>query len=279
MVQSGVPSRIDAVGADEEAGGVFDGLDGGGEADAGRALFADVVEAGEGEGEVAAALVAEEGVDLVDDDGLDGAEDLAAAFGGEHEVEGFGGGDEDVRGRLDDRLALGLGRVAGAEGGADAVRRVAEFEGDLLDLGEGVLEVALDVVAEGFQGGDVKDVDFVGERLLLGFADEAVDGDEEGGEGLAGAGGAEMRVSRPEMISGQPRAWASVGARNLRSNQVRTAGWNEARMLSDGRGVVLPLIPSIPQDERRQDVVRLRKTRLRGVSAQVMRHACEHLCG
>ena len=49
------------------------------------------------EREVAAALVAEEGVDLVDDDGLDGAEDLAAALGGEHEVEGLRRGDEDVR--------------------------------------------------------------------------------------------------------------------------------------------------------------------------------------
>ena len=66
---------------------------------------------------------------------------------------------------------------------------IAELERDLLDLGEGVLEVALDVVAEGLQGRDVDDVDLVGERLLLGFADQAVDGDEEGGEGLAGAGG------------------------------------------------------------------------------------------
>ena len=40
------------VGADEEAGGVFDGLDGGGKADAGGPLFGDVVEAGEAQGEV-----------------------------------------------------------------------------------------------------------------------------------------------------------------------------------------------------------------------------------
>ena len=33
--------------------------------------------------------------------------------------------------------------------------------GDLGDLGEGVFEVALDVVAEGLKGRDVEDLDFV----------------------------------------------------------------------------------------------------------------------
>ena len=45
----------------------------------------------------------------------DVAQDLAAALGGEHEVERLGRGDQDVRRVLDDGLALGLGRVAGAE--------------------------------------------------------------------------------------------------------------------------------------------------------------------
>ena len=190
-------ATIHPIGAEEKAGRFVDRLDGGGEADAGRALLArtgarpgaNVIEAGEGEGEVAAALVAEEGVDFVDDDGLYGAEDFAAALGGEHEVEGLRCGDQNVRRCLDDRLALALGGVAGAEGCADAVRWVAELKGDLLDLGERVLEVAADVVAECLERRDVKDVDFVGQRLLLGPANEAVDGDEEGGEGLAGAGG------------------------------------------------------------------------------------------
>ena len=47
-------------------------------------------------------------------------------------------------------------------GGADAGEGVAELEGDLLDLGERGFEVALDVVAEGLEGRDVDDVDFVG---------------------------------------------------------------------------------------------------------------------
>src|SRR5438093_6541677 len=39
-------------------------------------------------------------------------------------------------------------------------------------------------------------MDFVGQRLLLGLPDEAIDGDEEGGEGLAGAcGGGDQCVT------------------------------------------------------------------------------------
>ena len=47
--------------------------------------------------EVGATLVAGDGMDLVDDDGADTAEELAGLGGGEEDVEGFGGGDEDVR--------------------------------------------------------------------------------------------------------------------------------------------------------------------------------------
>ena len=41
--------------------------------------------------------------------------------------------------------------------------------------------------------------------------------------------GAEISVSRPAMMCGQPRACASVGALKRRSNQARTAGWKESR--------------------------------------------------
>ena len=42
--------------------------------------------------------------------------------------------------------------------------------------------------------------------------------------------GAAISVSRPEAISGQPSACASVGASNRRWNQARTAGWNGPRL-------------------------------------------------
>ena len=41
--------------------------------------------------------------------------------------------------------------------------------------------------------------------------------------------GAEMRVSWPEAMRGQPRAWGSVGpSGKRRRNHSATAGWNEA---------------------------------------------------
>src|ERR1019366_3578586 len=54
-------------------------------------------EALQGEGEVTAALGGHEGVDFVEDDGLDGAQRFAGV-GGEQEVNGFRGGDQDIGG-------------------------------------------------------------------------------------------------------------------------------------------------------------------------------------
>src|ERR1700733_812602 len=97
----------------------------------GEAVFTgdEGVEALEREGEMGAALVVGDGVDLIDDEGADLAEILARLAGGEEDVEGFGGGDEDV-GRVAEhrRTILGEG-VAGAHGSADLGREVATIEG------------------------------------------------------------------------------------------------------------------------------------------------------
>ncbi len=218
----------DVLGADEEGGDLFDGALRGAEADAGGPLLADVVEAGEGEREVAATLVAREGVNLVDDDGADVAQGLAGAGGGEHEVERLRRRDHDVRRRLDVGLAVLLRRVAGAQAdpnlgppphhattgnrelgtwnktgrgdlsplppllarrGGVQLGEVAKFGGDLGELLQGGFEVALDVVAERLEGRDVDDTGLVGEVAGFGLLDEGVDAAEEGRERLAGAGG------------------------------------------------------------------------------------------
>ena len=55
----------------------------------------------------------------------------------------------------------------------------------------------MDVVREGFEGRDVNDLRVRGQAAFDGLAEEVVDGDKEGGEGLAGAGGGrdERRVT------------------------------------------------------------------------------------
>ena len=73
--------------ADEEPGHRLDRALRGGQPDALRRPLADRFEALEREREVRAALVACDGVDLVDDDGLDGAEELASLRAGDEQVE------------------------------------------------------------------------------------------------------------------------------------------------------------------------------------------------
>ena len=83
------------------------------------------VEAFEREGEVGAAFVVGDGVDLVDDDGADAAEVLARLARGEQDVKRLGRGDEDVRRVAEHGGALFGERVAGADSGADLGAEIA----------------------------------------------------------------------------------------------------------------------------------------------------------
>ena len=76
------------------------------EADAGRALSRDVIEACQGERQVCASFVLNQVMDLVDDDRFDGAEEGAASRRREHDVEGFRRRVEDVRRVVVDVVAL-----------------------------------------------------------------------------------------------------------------------------------------------------------------------------
>ena len=140
------------------------------------------------EREVGAALGAGDGVDLVDDDGLDAAQRLAR-LGGQQQEQRLGRGDEDVGGLARELAALVGGGVTGADGDAHVGRLEAEALGGLPDAGEGAAEVALDVDGEGLERGDVEDAAPV-ERVLGGRAGgDPVEGPEEGRQRLAGAGG------------------------------------------------------------------------------------------
>ena len=113
----------------------------GGQADplhrAGRGArpVAEGLEPFEAEREVGPALRARDRMDLVDDHVLDAAQDLAGRAG-QHEVERFGGRDEDV-GRVAGDLAAVLGRrVAGPAGDRDVRHRLAQALGGEGDPGQ-----------------------------------------------------------------------------------------------------------------------------------------------
>ena len=164
---------------------------GGGEADALDGSRGDGFEAFEREGEVGAAFGGDEGVNFVDDNGVDGAEG-GRGCGGEEEVEGFGGGDEGVGGMAAKTGALGLGGVAGADGDFGWAEGDASVAGEGGDAQEGGAEVAFDVDGEGFEGADVDDAaagflwNFVERRAI---EQERIQAPEKGGEGFAGARG------------------------------------------------------------------------------------------
>ena len=184
---SHVPTRADAA---EEAGDPVEGPLGRAQADplrCGRVVGAKTLEPLEAEGEVGATLGAGDGVDLIDDDVLDAAQDIAG-LAGEQQVQALGGRDEDV-GRATGDLAPVLARgVAGAASDRDVGRFFAETLGGQADAGERRPKVALDVVRQGLERGDVQDADVAGGPSLgrrAGVPGEAVEGVEEGGQGLA----------------------------------------------------------------------------------------------
>ena len=155
-------------------------------------LFGDVIQPSQRQREVRAALVAHHGVNLVDDHRANRAQDLARALRRQHQVERLGRGDQDLRRPLDDRLALGLGRVAGAQSHPDPGQRHAALVGQLPNLGQRLLEVAADVVGQRLERRDVEDSHLVRQLTTcfdaLTLADQLVDPRQERRQRLARPG-------------------------------------------------------------------------------------------
>ena len=195
------------------------------------------LEALEAEGQMRPALRAGDGVDLVDDDVLDAAQDLAGRAG-QHQVERFGGRDQDVRRAAGD-LAPVLGRrVAGPAGDRDVGHGLAEALRGQGDAGQRGAQVALDVVGQRLERRDVQDADGAG-RLAGGrrarVRGEPVEGPEERGQGLAAPRrGVDERV----LAAGDrlPAAGLGVGGRLEAGPEPVTDGWREGRERIGDRG-------------------------------------------
>ena len=125
-------------------------------------------------------------VNLVHDHGGHAREGVAGGAG-EHEVEGFGGGDKNVGWVADELAAFAGGGVAAAHAHADA-RLPSVVAAQAGDSGKGCAQVTFDVGTECFEGRDVEDA-----RAACGsgfvFAVEGIECPEEGCEGFTGAGG------------------------------------------------------------------------------------------
>jgi hypothetical protein len=152
-------------------------------------VFYEGFEAFEGEGEMGSALGGDQGVDLIEDHGINVAKGLGR-LGGEQEIERLGSGDEDVGRVAAEALTLALGGVAGADADGRFMEGDPVATGHIGDAGKGGAEVAFNVDSEGLEGGDVDDA---AARVLSHrrMEHEAVETPEERGEGFAGSGGGE----------------------------------------------------------------------------------------
>ena len=213
-------------GAGQEAGDVLDRLLRRGKTDALQWLRGERVEPLERQREVRTALRSGDRVDLIDDDGARRREHLPAGLAREQQVQRLRRRHEDVRRPLAHRGALGLGRVAGANLGADLERRQVAARQLGADSRERLLEVALDVVRQRLERRDVDDSRHVVELPGHALAHERIDRRQKRGQRLARAG----RRSDQRMPAARdrgPRVDLGGGRvqRKRASNHARTAGW------------------------------------------------------
>ncbi len=221
LAHPGVDDGADTLRPHEEARHLVEWTLGGGKTDALDVAAGRSREPFQRQGQVRAALRLRDGMDLVDDDPLGAAEELAR-LRREHEVEGFRCGDEDVGGRPQHFATLTLRRVAGAHRdahvGADAAQRR--------------LEVAFDVVAERLERRDVDESERASPWVhRRGVGDEPVERPEEGGEGLARAG-----RRRDERVPARGDRWPglSLGRRRLGEGARKPVADRRAECLQRG---------------------------------------------
>jgi hypothetical protein len=118
----------------------------------------ELLQALQAEREMRAPLAPRDRMDLVDDDVLDAAQDVAC-LAGQEQVEALGGRDQDVGRAPDEVPSILRGRIARPAGDRDRRDRETEPLGGQSDAGERGAEVPLDVVRQGLEWRDVEDSD------------------------------------------------------------------------------------------------------------------------
>ena len=145
----------------------------------------------------------EDRVDLVDDHRAHGAKHLAAPSRSEEEVERLRRCREDVGRGPDHPLAFGLRGVPASHRCRDPDGGKAHFLGHLPDGPPGLLQIPVDIGAQGLERGDVDDPHLVRKPARVhSLGEEFVQGIQEGGEGLprAGRGGDEGVLPPPDRV-------------------------------------------------------------------------------
>ena len=230
-----------------EIGG--DGLEralGGGEADSHRRPVAgrgdERFEPLEAEGEMDAALVAGERMDLVDDEVTNLAQAVARPRG-EEQVERLGRGAKDMRRALGELGALARRGVAGAQPDPQLGRGQAEPRRRLPHPRQRQLEVAVEIVRQRLERRDVEDLNPVEARARVSSAATRSRQKRNAARVFPDPVGASRSVCSPRAIAGQPSACGGDGAAKVASNQARVGAENEASGESTGTELRLTAAP------------------------------------
>ena len=160
----------------------------------------------DGKREVRAALVAEHGVNLVDDQCRYRGEHGAAAGAGQQQIEGFGSSHQDMRRMRGHLAALVGGSIAGANRNADFGCGVAAQFGD---AGKRNLQVPVYIVIQRFQRGHIQNL--YARAKLIALAHEPVETRIERGQGLAASG-----RRRDQCMTAPPNRGPGIGLRRSR---------------------------------------------------------------
>ena len=121
-------------------------------------------------------------------------------------------------------VALGLRRVAGTHPGADVDVGQAQLAQRCADSRQRCLQVALDVVGERLERGDVDDLRLVLEPAVQALPHQRSMAARKAASVLPEPVGAATSTCRPAWIAGQACACAAVGAAKLWANHAAIAG-------------------------------------------------------
>ena len=175
-------------GADKKMGDRFDRILRGRKPDALQAVAAQSREPLQRKSEMGAALVRRDGMDFIDDHRPGVRQHRAPGLRPEQDVKRFRRRHQDMRRAAAHPLALGDGRVARSDPGADIdIGKPAPAE--LLSYsGQRRLEVAMDVVRQRLERRNVDDLRRIRERRLEALSHQIVDRRQKGRKRLARSG-------------------------------------------------------------------------------------------
>jgi hypothetical protein len=128
---------------------------------------------------------ADDGVNLVDDDGPRRPQHLTAALGGEQQIERFGRRHQDMWRRSQHRRPLGRGRVAGPHSSRDARNLQTRGFRQMPQRAPRFSEVLMDIRAQCLERRYVDDAYGIRQRRLRALADEVVNRRQKSRERLA----------------------------------------------------------------------------------------------